>query len=328
MSDTVAVLGVLQPDELDALRSALGDASLDVVVVGAESDAHRGASLQSARYLLVRDQPADADVLEAAPRLRAVVRLDSGSATVDEAACEQRGIALYVVYSPSLVSVAEHTILLILALVKRFVAAMDDLRAGVVAGGVQPAVTTQTSYAYNWIGLSGFDALWGKRIGLVGLGKIGREVAIRLRAFGVEVVYTKRSPLSPEEEKLLGVRFLPRDELLRVSDCVSLHHRFDESSERYMGRREFGLMKPGAYFVNTARGRLVDEAALLDALESGRLAGAALDVFWYEPLPPDSPLPRAKNLILTPHVGGIPSHASSLAELGEAARLIRSHHGA
>jgi D-3-phosphoglycerate dehydrogenase len=123
------------------------------------------------------------------------------------------------------------------------------------------------------------------------------------------------------------VRFLSRDELLKTSDCVSLHHRFDDSSERYMGRREFGLMKPGSYFVNTARGRLVDEAALLEALESGHLAGAALDVFWQEPLPQDSPLLRARNLILTPHVGGIPSRASSLVELGEAARLIRSHHG-
>src|SRR5262249_31020653 len=143
---------------------------------------------------------------------------------------------------------------------------------------------------------------------------------------GLEVAYTKRTPLAPEEESALGVRFLPRDDLLQVADCVSLHHRFDESSERYMGEREFASMKPGSYFVNTARGRLVDEAALLAALSSGHLAGAALDVFWYEPLPTDSPLLQARNLILTPHVGGIPSGASSLIELGEAGRLIRSHH--
>jgi phosphoglycerate dehydrogenase-like enzyme len=142
------------------------------------------------------------------------------------------------------------------------------------------------------------------------------------------VTYTKRTPLSAEEDKALGVRFLSRDELLRVSDCVSLHHRFDGSVEHYMDRRAFGLMKHGAYLVNTARGRLVDEEALRDALQSGRLAGAALDVFQYEPLPGDSPLLRTKNLILTPHVGGIPSHASSLAEFGEAANLIRKHHGA
>jgi phosphoglycerate dehydrogenase-like enzyme len=330
MSDTVAVLGVLAPEELEALRAALGDTlrddGLDVVLIGGEQAARQNASLVAARYLVVRDQPASDQILEAAPQLRAVIRLDSGSATVDEALCMQRGIPVFVVRSPTLVSVAEHTILLILALFKRFVVAMDDLRAGVVVGGVQPAMTTQRSYAYNWIGLQGFDALWGKHVGLVGLGKIGREVAIRLRAFGVEVAYTKRSPLASDEERSLGVRFLPRDELLQVSDCVSLHHRFDESSERYMGGREFALMKPGSYFVNTARGRLVDEAALLAALRSGHLAGAALDVFWYEPLPTDSPLLQARNLILTPHVGGIPSRASSLTELGEAGRLIRSRH--
>jgi phosphoglycerate dehydrogenase-like enzyme len=330
MSDIAAVLGVLAQEELEALRAAVGDTSrnagLEVVLIGDEKAAQQITALAEARYLVVRDQPATAQVLEAAPRLRAVIRLDSGSATVDETLCQQRGIPIFVVRSPTLVSVAEHTILLILALFKRFVRAMDDLRAGVVVGGVRPAVTTQKSYAYNWIGLSGFDALWGKRVGLVGLGKIGREVAIRLRAFGVEVAYTKRNPLATEEERLLGVRFLPRDELLQVSDCVSLHHRFDESSERYMGGREFALMRPGSYFVNTARGRLVDEAALLAALRSGHLAGAALDVFWYEPLPTDSPLLQASNLILTPHVGGIPSAASSLIELGEAGRLIQSHH--
>jgi phosphoglycerate dehydrogenase-like enzyme len=322
MNSPVLVLGAPAADELDALRGALGG-DFEVRNADSVSDA-----MQSAHYLVVRDQPADTRALRAAPRLRAVIRLDSGSAEVDEEECRRRGIAVYIVHSPTIISVAEHTVLLILALIKRFETATSELRAGTVVDGMKPALTTQTSYAYNWVGLTGFDALYGKRIGLIGLGKIGRETAIRLRAFGVDVTYTKRTPLSAEEDKALGVRFLSRDELLRVSDCVSLHHRFDGSVEHYMDRRAFGLMKHGAYLVNTARGRLVDEEALRDALQSGRLAGAALDVFQYEPLPGDSPLLRTKNLILTPHVGGIPSHASSLAEFGEAANLIRKHHGA
>jgi phosphoglycerate dehydrogenase-like enzyme len=244
---------------------------------------------------------------------------------VNEAACEQRGVAVHVVRSLSLITVAEHTVLLILALMKRFVTAMDDLREGRIVDDLRPELTTQTKYAYNWIGLSGFDSLYGKRVGLVGVGKIGREVAIRLRAFGCDVVYNKRHQLPAAEERELGTGFVPFDELLQTSDCVSLHHRFDPREEPFMGSREFNLMKTGSYFVNTARGRLVDEDALLAALESGRLAAAALDVFRYEPLPSDSALRHAPNLILTPHVGGIPSHTSALAELGEVARIIRSH---
>jgi len=116
-------------------------------------------------------------------------------------------------------------------------------------------------------------------------------------------VYTKRNRLDHTLEEQLGVRYLPFDELLAACECVSLHLRFVPETDRLMGEREFGLMRPGSLFVNTARGRLVDEAALIAALESGHLAGAALDVFWYEPLPEDSPLLSAPNLVLTPTRG-------------------------
>ena len=151
------------------------------------------------------------------------------------------------------------------------------------------------------------------------MGTIARHVATRLRAFGCDVAYTKRSQLSAARGGSWASASSPFDELLRTSDCVSLHHRFHGEAEPFMGQREFALMPHGSYFVNTARGRLVDEEALIAALESGRLAGAALDVFQYEPLPMDSPLLSAPNLILTPHVGGIPSNEAALVELGEAA---------
>jgi D-3-phosphoglycerate dehydrogenase len=103
---------------------------------------------------------------------------------------------------------------------------------------------------------------------------------------------------------------------------VSLHNRVKPETERMMDDRAFGLMRRGSFFVNTARGRLVDEAALLRALERGQLAGAALDVFWMEPLPSDSPLLQAPNVVLTPHTGGIPIAESRILELGEAARTL------
>jgi phosphoglycerate dehydrogenase-like enzyme len=212
--------------------------------------------------------------------------------------------------------------MVILMLLKRFQVANERLRAGVMAGGVEPTETTQDTYAYNWVDLEHFQALLRKRVGLVGLGKIGRAAAVRLRCLGADVVYTKRTRLDEADEQALGVSWAGFDDLLEMSDCVSLHARVYPETERMMGAREFALMKRGSFFVNTARGRLVDEEALLRALESGHLAGAALDVFWYEPLPKDSPLLKAKNLLLSPHTGGIPLAESQSIELVEAAHVV------
>jgi phosphoglycerate dehydrogenase-like enzyme len=125
------------------------------------------------------------------------------------------------------------------------------------------------------------------------------------------LLYTQRHRLAPDEENALGLQWRELDELLRESDFVTLHHRFQEGSDgndQQFGVREFALMKPTAYFINTARGRLVDEDALVDALRSGQIAGAGLDVFRYEPLPPEHPLLElaGDNVILTPHVAGAP----------------------
>ena len=280
-----------------------------------------GGGLEEAAVFVVRDSDVGPAELDRAPELRRVVRIDPGRGELDAALCTARGVAVDVVSSVSLKSVAEHSVMAMLALLKRLPQATERLRAGVVTGGVEPELTTQESYAYNWVGLDHFDALYGQTVGLVGLGRIGGHAATLLKAFGAEVLYTKRTRLAEAEERELGVRYLPFDELLQASKCVSLHARFTPETERMFGAREFELMPAGSFFVNTARGRLVDEDALVAALESGHLAGAALDVFFYEPLPPDSPLLGAPNLLLTPHTGGIPSAESYVLELREAARL-------
>jgi lactate dehydrogenase-like 2-hydroxyacid dehydrogenase len=189
----VALVEDLPDDQLATLRTALGPGAR-LVEAG-----RTPAALAEATYLLVRDGTADAATLAAAGGLRAVVRLE-GAGEVDTGACAARGVAVLDVGSPALISVAEHTVMAILMLLKRVVDASDRLRAGAVAGGVEPAVTTQESYAYNWVGLERFEALYGKRIGLVGLGKIGRAAAERLRCFGAEVLYTKPRRLPEREE--------------------------------------------------------------------------------------------------------------------------------
>ncbi|HWM11035.1 MAG TPA: NAD(P)-dependent oxidoreductase [Solirubrobacteraceae bacterium] len=309
---TVALLETLPGEQADALRGTLPE----------DWTLTEGDELDGADYLVLRDGTADAETLAAAGNLRRVVHIEMGSGRLDGDACAARGVPVDVIRSPALMSVAEHAVTLILMLLKRVQRVSAELRAGEIAGGVEPAVTTQEEYAFNWTGLEHWEALYGKTIGLVGLGQIGTHAARLLNVFGADVVYTKRNRLAPAREAELGVRYASFDDLLRGSRCVSLHNRFDETTERMMGAREFALMPRGAFFVNTARGRLVDEAALVEALESGHLGGAALDVFWMEPLPPDSPLLRAPNLVLTPHTGGIPIAESRNLELQAAGRIL------
>ena len=278
--------------------------------------------LAAADYLVVCDGAADDALLARAERLRGVVRLAEGDAAVDEEACARRGIAIGSVESSTTISVAEHAVTAILVLLKRIPQASEQLRAGVVVGDAEPAVTTQASYAYNWVGLPRWETLHGQTVGLVGLGDIAAVVARRLRAFGADVIYTKPTRADPAREAELGVRYAPFEELLAGARCVSLHNRHTSETEGMMGAREFAAMPPGSFFVNTARGGLVDEDALAAALASGQLAGAALDVFRLEPLPPDSPLLRAPNLLLTPHVAGIPVAESERIAFRRAAQLL------
>lgn len=313
---TVALLEAFDDHLISAFRDALPDGSL---LIG-EANADDG--LGQADYLVTWKADLDQARLAAAPRLRGVVKLDSGTGVVLEEECKSRGVKVVRATSPGLISVAEHTVMLILAVFKRLGVAIARTQAGELAAGVAPKLTDQEDYSYNWVGLEKFEAVHGKTIGLVGLGRIGMEVATRMKAFQTEVVYTKRHPPSAEEERDLGVRFLPFDELLAASHCVSLHNRFDETNEKMMGAREFALMPDGSFFVNTARGRLVDEDALCAALTSNHLAGAALDVFWYEPPLPGSPLWRAPNLIMTPHTGGIPLSVTLAEEFAQAASFI------
>ena len=312
----VALVEEFSPAQVAALQDALPTGAT------VQEDARSSGTIDQADYLVLWRQGIDDDQLGALSSLRGVVTLDSGGATPSLEICESQGIWTDKVLSPSLISVAEHAVMLILALFKRLPAATRRLMDGVIVEGMEPFVTDQENYSYNWVGLDLFEALVGKRVGLVGAGKIGREAATRLVAFGMDVIYTKRNRFSPEEEQRLGIRYLPFDELLAESHCVSLHNRFTPETEKMMGAREFALMPKGSFFVNTARGRLVDEDALIAALHSGHLAGAALDVFWWEPILANSPLRSTPNLLMTPHTAGIPSAVSVAQELAAAGGVI------
>jgi phosphoglycerate dehydrogenase-like enzyme len=210
----VGLVDEFNPELVDGFRSALPPGTTLV------ENALDSTTLDQVDYLVhwMKDIP-DA-VLGKVPVLRGVVKLDSGSGAAPSG-LDRRGITFGVATSPALISVAEHTVMLILAVFKRLGTAIDRTRAGQLATGVAPKLTTQEEYSYNWVGLEKFEAVFGKTIGLVGLGRIGVEVARMLRGFNTDVVYTKRRPLAPDQENELGVRFLPFDDLLRTAHCVS-----------------------------------------------------------------------------------------------------------
>ena len=244
-------------------------------------------------------------VKQAGETLRYVFKLEPGKAEIATGNfvlihCENTGM----------IGVAEHAATLILALSRHLLWVTAQTAKGAwVEGKDQPILTDQKNYTYNWIGLPSSDAIYAKTVGIIGLGYIGQEVAKRLKPFGVKLVYYDVQRQSPQVEEALGIQYRDLDDLLQQADFVTLHHRFVDGpggNDGQFGKREFELMKPGAYFINTSRGRMVNEAELVEALKSGAIAGAGMDVFRYEPLPKDDPLLALANdkVILTAHVAG------------------------
>ncbi len=227
--------------------------------------------------------------LDRAPRLKVLARLGVGYDNIDLDAATARGIV--VVYAPDgpTISTAEHTWALILAVARKL-----NLSQQVVYTGDWESFYAQEE-------TKGLE-LYGCTLGLVGVGRIGARVARIAQAFEMRVIAFDPA-LDDARAAALGVaRAESLEALLRAADVVSLHVPYTPATHHLMNAARFAQMKPGALFVNTARGGVVDEVALIAALESGRIGGAGLDVFSAEPLPTDHPLLRCPNLVVTPHI--------------------------
>jgi phosphoglycerate dehydrogenase-like enzyme len=241
--------------------------------------------LASCDFILVADQAILAEHIAAAPRLRMIQHQGVGYERIDLNACRSRGIPVAITPEGTSIGVAEHTLLLILAVYKNLLKASAAVRAG---------------YWLQWeLRSTSFD-LQGKNVGLVGMGRIGRAVAQRALAFGAHILYF--DPAVPGVEGLSVTSVASLAALLTQADIVSLHVPFTPANQHLINRRTLQMMKPGAVLVNTARGRLVDEIALAEALTNGRIAAAALDVLEQEPPAPDNPLLRLENVLITPHI--------------------------
>jgi D-3-phosphoglycerate dehydrogenase len=229
-------------------------------------------------------------VLEACPKLRLISIWGTGTDNVDLQAAREIGISVSNTPGANAISVAEHTIAILFSIARRIPQLDQATRAG------------------KWPRVE-MVQLGGKVLGLFGLGAIGTHVARIAKGLGMEVVAWTLHP-SGEREKQSGVRFVSKEELLRISDVVSIHLRLSDESRHFLKKEDFDSMKSTAFFINTARAGLVDPVALYHALLTKRIAGAALDVFEREPLLAENPITALPNVVLTPHNAGMTPEAT------------------
>lgn len=266
---------------------------------------------------MLGDTPIDDEVMEAAPKLKGVATMALFPNVVDVEAATRRGIPVTVVPHLITKTTCDLTCAIVIGLAWRLVEADRFVRDG--------RFHQEQSTTFLTTELS------GKVVGMVGLGEIATEIVKRLRAFEMDVIYTKRSRLPEDRERELGVTWdADLDELLRRADFVVVMATYNETTHEMFGARQFDLMKPSAFFVNTARGRIVDESALIEALRERKIAGAGLDVYWQEP-PVGEPSPSPElfdlpNVILTPHIGSATveaREAMSVAVVENLSAMIR-----
>jgi phosphoglycerate dehydrogenase-like enzyme len=244
-----------------------------------------------------------AEIIEHGINLRVIARAGSGLDNVDVAAAREREITVLNSPNANTLAVAEHTMGLLLSLARRVPLADHALKEG----------------RWEKKGLLG-TGLSGKTLGIIGFGRIGNEVAIRARAFGMRLLVNQRRP-TPQLDLAEDIEAVDLLELLRRSDFISLHVPLTDETRDMIGAQQFELMKPTAFLINTARGGIIDEEALLAALENEQIAGAALDVFVQEPADP-SALIKHQRLIATPHIGASTEDAQQMASLTVATSII------
>lgn len=267
--------------DLEIERSVLAGADAELLVAERDDAASLAAMARDADAIMTNWAKVPAEVIEAAPSCRIVARLGIGLDNIDVACATRRKIPVTNVPDYCLVEVAEHALALVFALGRKI--------------GHYHLATKEGRYELQ-TGPT-LRRIEGQTLGIVGLGAIGRKLAEKAFGVGLAVVATNRSGRGG----LAGVRMVGVDELLRKSDYVSLHVPLTDATRHLIGREELAQMKPTAYLINTARGGVLDHAALAEALDAGKLAGAALDV--QDPEPPDLSLPPYNDprVIVTPH---------------------------
>ena len=289
MANKIVFSPPFPPSIMDVAR-AMAPADFEFQVIAQDDPGFPQAVADAEYFMGFPREHMGQSFYDMAPNLRLVQLISAGYDRLDVEAARGARVPVSNNGGSNSVAVAEHTLMLILAVYKQVV--RDHLN--VVNGKWRVG---------NFAELRIFE-LAGKTLGLVGLGTIGKKVARRAQAFDMRVQYYDTIRLSEDQEDALGVRFVLLPELLRTSDTVSLHVPLNEQTRNLMGAREFGAMKNDAIFINTCRGPVVDEEALRQALTGGQIAAAGLDVLVEEPPQTDHPLFALDNVTITPHTAG------------------------
>lgn len=270
-----------------------------IVSSEADGDAYVAKALEEAAdadFYLVGLEWIGKELIEPAKQLKLIQRLGAGFDNVDLACAKACGVPVANIPGANSAAVAEHAIMVIIALLKRLPEGDSSMKQG--------------QWKMTELLFAGCFELWKKTVGIVGLGRIGKELARRLIGFDVTVLYNDILEFPPELEKELNVKRVSFEELLAQSDVVTMHVPLTDLTRDMMSAKQFGMMRSTALFLNSARGEVVDEAALAEALNRGIISGAAIDAFKDEPPKPDNPLLKADNIILTPHNAGVTREVS------------------
>ena len=273
-----------------------------------ETQAALRENLADADALIVESLAVGAEEIAAAPRLKAVQKFGVDLRRIDAKACGQRGVAVLTIRRRANIACAELALTLMLMLARR----VNELH-----GRISAEALAALGYEYkpfdrrhtpnsNWGRIPGLKILYGATVGIVGLGEIGREFAVRAASFGMRILYTQRQQAPAATEQLYKATYRPMPDLLAESDWVALFVPTGPATQNLIGRAELARMRPGARLINISRAEVVDRAALIEALQSGRLGGFGLDPLYQSPGRDDDELLKFRNVIMTPHIAAQP----------------------
>lgn len=285
-------------------REALSDLQVKLTIFDQGSEDILKKNLPDADVLMIKRKKVDQDLLDKTEDLKLIIKLSHWPIWVDEDACKNKGVEVASIPQLGGIAVAEHAITLMMNCARDIIPSHRGVKQGNYRDqDLTPEVTTERSFEFKWLPVDPFE-VYGKTLGIIGYGEIGKEVSQRANALGMDVVYYEIDKIPSSWEDKLNVEYRDMNELLSISDFITLHLPHTDQTEDLISRNEFKTMKSSAYLINAARGGVVDEKELVKALEDGEIAGAGLDVFEKEPLPYDHPLTEMDNVVLTPHIGG------------------------